>query len=230
MNGKQICCREFRFAGLALLILVALAAPATAGETTAGLGIGATAGFGVQGDLTFHEFTRNAPLSLRLSGAYSVRDAGNALAARSVFINDNTNGTPEQSASTWQLRLDLMLPIGKLGSTPLQLGFGARKSFFTATFDFVGGNEKFDVVSNPWGAGVFVEAGFEVSDRSDFTIQLGVDYFFNSRLEGHGTAYEPDGDDVNPRLDYTWDDADDAVNQPQLEPLVLIGLRVRLGS
>ncbi len=215
---------------VAITLLVIVSGPAAAGETSLGLGVGATAGFGVQGDVTFHDFTRNAPLSLRLSGAYSGRDAGNALDARRVFINDNTNGTPEQSANTWQVRLDLMFPIAKLGSAPLHLGVGGRKGFFTATFDFVGGNEKFDVVSNPWGVGAFVEAAFEISDRVDFTLQLGVDHFFKSRLEGHDTAYEPDGDDVNPRNDYTWDDADEAVNQPRTEPFGLLSLRVRLGS
>ena len=160
-------------------LLVVASGPALAGETSLGLGLGATAGFGVQGDITFQDFTRDAPLSLRLSGAYSGSDPGNALDARRVFINDNTNGTPEQSASTWQVRLDLMLPVFKLGSAPVQLGVG---------------------------------------------------YFFKSRLEGHDTAYEPDGDDVNPRNDYTWDDADDAVNQPRVEPFGLVGLRIRLGS
>ena len=127
-----------------------------------GLGLGATAGFGVQGDFTFEHFTRDVPLSLRFSGAYSSRDAGHALDARRVFINNNTNGTPETSASTWQLRLDLLLPVATLGTTPLHLGLGARKAFFKGSFDYVGGNEKFDVTSSPWGAGLFVEAGFDI--------------------------------------------------------------------
>jgi len=214
---------------LATLILCT-APPALSAETSVGLGVGATAGFGAQADLSFHDFTRSAPLSLRLSGAYSGRDAGTALDARRVFINDNTNGTPEQSAHTWQLRLDLLLPAFRLGATPVQLGLGARKAFFKGTFDFVGGNERFDVTSSPWGAGAFLEAVFAMSDRADFTLQLGLDYFFQSRLEGHDTAYEPDGDDVNPRDDYTWDDADEAVNQPRLEALGLVGLRLKLGS
>jgi hypothetical protein len=214
---------------IALLLAVGAAAPAGA-ETSLGLGVGATAGFGVQADVSFHDFTSSAPLSLRLSGAYSGRDAGQALDARRVFINDNTNGTPEQSASTWQVRLDLMLPIAHLGKAPVRLGVGGRKAFFKSTFDFVGGNEKFDVTSNPWGAGLFLEAVFEVGSRSDFTLQLGVDHFFKARLEGHDTAYEPDGDDVNPRNDYTWDDADDAINQPRTEPFGLVGFRLRLGG
>lgn len=212
------------------MTLLAFGGVATAGETSLGLGFGATAGLGVQADVTFHDFTRNVPLSLRFSGAYSGRDAGNAYDARRVFINDNTNGTPEESANTWQMRLDLLLPVTELGSVPVQIGAGVRKAFFTANYDFVGGNEKFDVTSNPWGAGAFAEGAFEINDRFDFTLLLGGDYFFESRLEGHDTAYEPDGDDVNPRDDYTYKDADEAVNQPKFEWFGLIALRVRLGS
>jgi len=213
--------------GLALVAVTAVATPAA--ETSVGLGLGSTAGFGVQADVTFEHFTRDLPLSLRLSGAYSGRDAGNALDARRLFINDNTNGTPEEQGRTWQLRLDLLFHVARLGQAPVHLGVGPRKAFFTGTYDFVGGNETFDVTSDPWGAGAFLDTGLAISDRVDFTLQLGVDYYFDARLEGHDTAYEPDGDDVNPRDDYTWDDADDAVNQPQLEWFGLIGLRLRLG-
>lgn len=228
-------CQLFRDRRLPVMLAVAAALltpcrGATAGETSLGIGFGATAGLGAQADVTLHEFTRNVPLSMRLSGAYSVRDAGNALDARSVFINDNTNGTPEESASTWQVRLDLLFPAAELKTIPVQVGAGVRKAFFAGTFNFVGGNEKFDVTSAPWGAGAFAESAFEVSDRVDLTLQLGADYFFKSRLEGHDTAYEPDGDDVNPRNDYTWDDANDAVNQPRLEWFGMIALRLRLGS
>jgi hypothetical protein len=205
-------------------------APGRAADTMLGLGLGATAGFGVQADLTFEHFTRDLPLSLRLSGAYSSRDAGKALDARRVFINDNTNGTPQESAHTWQLRLDLLLPIARLGEMPVRLGIGPRKAFYTGTFDFVGGNEKFDVTSSPWGVGAILDAGFAVSDHLDFCLQLGLDHYFDARLEGHDTAYEPDGDHVNARRDYGWEQADDAINQPALEWFGLIGLRMRLGK
>jgi len=220
-------------AGVALAV-VALAPggppPARATETSVGLGLGASAGFGAQADLTLDHFTRDLPLSLRLAGAYSGRDAGTALAARRVFINDNTNGTPEASAQTWQLRLDLLYPVARVGPAPVRLGAGVRRAWFAGTFDFVGGNEAFDVTASPWGVGLLLDAGFAVSDRLDFALQLGLDRYFDSRLEGHDTAYEPDGDHVNPRDGYGWEDADEAVHQPQLEVFGLIGLRLRLGD
>ncbi len=216
---------------LAVLVLVNLhAVRSAAGERAVGFAIGSTAGFGAQADITFERFTRDLPLSLRLSGAYSGRDPGMALDARRVFINDATNGTPQESGHTWQLRLDLLLPVAHLGQTPVRLGVGPRRAFFTGTFDFVGGNEKFDVTSSPWGVGGFLDAGFAVSDRIDFALQLGLDHYFSAKLEGHDTAYEPDGDHVNARQDYGWSDADDAIAQPALEWFGLIGLRMRLGN
>jgi len=198
-------------------------------ETTVGLGLGSSAGFGMQADVTFEQFTRDLPLSLRLSSAYSGRNPGNALDARRVFINDATNGTPHKDGRTWLLRFDLLLPIARVDQTPVRLGVGARRAFFTGTFDFVGGNEKFDVTSKSWGVGAFLDIGFVMSSRLDFCLQLGFDHFFAARLEGHDTAYEPDGDHVNARNDYGWSEADAAVNQPSLEWFGLIGLRMRLG-
>jgi hypothetical protein len=52
----------------------------------------------------------------------------------------------------------------------------------------------------------------------------GADYFFESTLKGHDTSYGPNGDDVNPREDYTYDDADDAVNQPKIMGRFMIGI------
>lgn len=203
---------------------------AVAANTTAGLGFGATAGLGFQADVTFHHFTRDLPLSLRAGIAYSGRDAGHALDARQVFINDNTNGTPEESGHAWQLRFDVTHPIAHLGPSPVNLGFGVRKAYFTGTFDYVGGNENFDVTGRPWGVGMVLDAAFALSDRVEVTAMAGADYYFDATLEGHDTAYSPDGDDVNPREGYDFGSADDAINQPSVEILALVGLRWRLGT
>ncbi|MEZ4386149.1 MAG: hypothetical protein R3D98_00960 [Candidatus Krumholzibacteriia bacterium] len=212
--------------GLFVLILVPAA---LAMETSLDVGFGATAGTGVQAGLTLEHFTRDVPLSLRMSLAYSGRDAGQALDARHVFINDNSNGTPEEQARTWQFRLDLLHPIGSFASAPLHLGLGLRRSSFTGTYDFIGGNEKFDVTSSAWGVGAFLETAFAVSDRVDFTLKAGLDHFFDAPLKGHDTTYSPDGDDANPRDGYDFGSADDAVNQPTLEFFGLMGLQLHFG-
>ena len=218
-----------------LLILVAIATltvamPATAGEFGAGGTFGYSAGLGGSVYGTFWNFTRDVPLSLRFTISYTVRDPGDPLGARRVFINDNTNGTPQESGHTWQTRLDLLFPILTLGPQQVYLFGGARHARFTGTFDFVGGNEKFDITSNPWGLGLGLETYFAIGARSDFVVQLGYDYFFEAKLQGHDTAYSPDGDHVNPRNDYQYEDADEVINQPKSELLAMIGFQYRFGG
>ena len=213
-----------------LTLAMPLTSPATAGEFGAGLNFGYSAGLGGSIDGTFWNFTRDVPLSLRLTLSYTVRDPGDPQGARRLFINDNTNGTPEESGHTWQTRLDLIFPIITLGSQKIFLFGGARHARFTGTYSFIGGNEKFDVTSNPWGLGLGLETYFAIGSRSDLVIQVGYDYFFEATLEGHDTAYSPDGDHVNPRNDYQYSDADEVINQPKSEPLAMIGFQYRFGG
>lgn len=211
--------------------LTLAAAASTAGAATRSVGVegGAIAGVGARADITLHDFTRDLPLSLRLGLGYAGRDAGDALAARRAFINNNTNGTPVESGHTWQMRLDLVHPFARLGEVPVNLGVGVRKAWFTGTFDYVGGNENFDVTCRPWGLGFLLDTAFAVGDRADFTLAMGLDHYFGSTLEGHDTAYSPDGSIVNQTEDYTWEQADDAINQPKWEAIAGLGLRWRLG-
>jgi hypothetical protein len=80
------------------------------------------------------------------------------------------------------------------------------------------------------GLGAGLEGYFDISDRFQFVIGGGVDYFFDAELTGHDTTYSPDGDHVNPRDDYTYDDARDAVNALGLEGRAVIGISYRFGS
>ena len=98
---------------------------------------------------------------------------------------------------------------------------------FTGNFKFIGGNEDFDVTSNNWGIGIGAKAFFAMGAQMDFVVTAGVDYFFSNTLTGHDTAYSPDGENVNPRRDYTYDTANEAVNQPDLELILMIGLNYR---
>jgi len=98
---------------------------------------------------------------------------------------------------------------------------------FTGNFKFVGGDEDFDVRSNHWGVGGGLEAFFPMGARIDPMLTAGVEHFFSSTLTAHDTAYNPDGDDVNPREDYTYGDADAAVAQPKLAPNLKLGFSYR---
>lgn len=70
---------------------------------------------------------------------------------------------------------------------------------------------------------------FPMGTKADFVIGAGMDDFFDAQLKGHDTAYSPDGEDVNPRNDYTYTDADEAINQPSLELRFMIGVNYRFG-
>jgi len=43
-------------------------------------------------------------------------------------------------------------------------------------------------------------------------------------MHGHDTTYYSDGETVNGREDYTYDDADEAINQPKVVPNISIGI------
>ncbi len=211
----------------ALAICLTLPSLALAGPFYGGLNVGYTGGLGIQATGSFMDFTRDLPLSARFTLGYNSASAGDPYAARQNFINDNTNGDPEKSASTWQFRFDLMFPTFKIGPQTLYLFVGPRYASYTANYNFIGGNENFDVTSKTWGAGLGFESWFAVTETSDFVLQLGVDWYGKAKLEGHDTAYLPSGDHVNPRDGYDWNTADDAIDQPDLELLAMMGMRFR---
>ncbi len=213
---------------LVMLLFAAGASPAAAGDFVAGMNMGTEAGFGVHLHGTFRDFTRDVPLSLRLAVGYHVANAGDPYLARRVFINDNTNGTPEDSAKYLQFRCDLLFPLLKAGRQQIHLFGGVRHARYKAEFIYVGGNEDFEIRTNPWGLGLGVESYFPLSDSAEFMLQLGVDHFLDAEIYGHDTTYTPDGDHINPRDGYGYDDADDAIDQPRTEILAMVGIQFRL--
>lgn len=105
---------------------------------------------------------------------------------------------------------------------------GPRYAFFKGNFKYVGGNEDFDVTSNQWGLGTGLESTFAMTRKMDLLIGGGIEYYFRSTLKGHDTAYSPDGQDVNPREDYTYGEANAAINQPGFELRLMIGFQYHL--
>jgi hypothetical protein len=95
---------------------------------------------------------------------------------------------------------------------------------FTGNFNYIGGNENFDVTSDQWGWGLGFKSYFPMTRKLELALTTGVDYYLSSELIGHDTKYSPDGEDVNPREDYKFKDADDAINQPKLKLRLLLGL------
>jgi hypothetical protein len=202
---------------------------AEAWDVSPSLSVGGFAGY--QRGLSFQVwgtaegFATGLPVQVRLRLGRTGVEAGNAGDARRVFINDATNGTPRESGRTWDFGLDGLYAIG-----PRTNVFGGlRYARFKANFRFVGGNEDFDVTSSHWGLAAGAETSYPMGRRTALILTGGLEYFLSSRLTGHDTSYSPDGDDVNPRLDYTYHDADQAVGQPTWRPLLLIGVKYQLG-
>jgi hypothetical protein len=179
-------------------------------------------GVGVSGMIA--DFTYDVPLAIKLGVSYNIRDAGDPVAARKIFINDNTNGDPQKSGHSFDLRLDFAYPVNLFPVRRTFLYAGPRLSFYTATFEFVGGNEFFDIQTTQFGLGVGMEVYLGISQNLSFIMSGAFDYFFDSEIGGHDTFYSPDGTDISGRLDYTYDDANEAINQPNYEVRLMFGL------
>ncbi|MBT8244272.1 MAG: hypothetical protein HKP48_08125 [Winogradskyella sp.] len=83
--------------------------------------------------------------------------------------------------------------------------------------------------------GLGAETHFKINNKLHLTVAARLDYFFNSTLKGHDTSCSPDDDNVNPRNDnenddaqFTFKDANKAINQPSLMPRLMFGLLYQL--
>lgn len=200
-----------------------------------GLNAGYNRGLGFQGTLTASKPIESLPVDLRIGVGYTSLDPGNSADARRIFINNATNGVPEESAKAFDYRLDILVPVSLLSLETSFVHFGPRYSSFRANFKYIGGNEDFDVTSRQVGAGLGAESHFRMNDKLNLVVMAGVDYFFDNTLKGHDTSYSPDDDNVNPRNDnqnnnveFTYSDADDAIKQPDIMPRLLIGINYQL--
>lgn len=176
---------------------------------------------------TLGNFAQDLPLSVRFSIGRTSVDPGDPLLVRKVFINNNTNGTPEESGHIMNFRLDLAHPVHLFSHHRSQVFVGPRYSRFIGEFVYVGGNEDFEVRCNQWGLGAGLDNFFAISSALDLIVTVGADYYFAAKLYGHDATYFPDGQSINSRDDYTYDDADNAVKQPKLKPLVMVGISYR---
>lgn len=168
-------------------------------------------------------FAKGFPFGVELGLDFALQDPGDAALARKVFINNATDGTPEQSAWDLNLRLDFNYNTHWLKEGQVYLTGGPRFSMFHGSFRYIGGNEEFEVITDQWGLGLGAKGRFRMVPRLDFVVSAGLDYYFGAALSGHDTTYRPDNDNVNPQDDYQYQDADEAVSQPVLVPSVFVG-------
>jgi hypothetical protein len=186
--------------------------------------LGYAGGTGAQANISVADLARDFPLVMRFGIAYLKTDPGNPAEARINFINDATNGTPEESGHVWDFRLDFLYPVHWLGLKRGYFLVGPRYSRFTGTFNYIGGNEKFDITADQLGLGVGLESYFAMNNKMDLIMGGGIDNYFNSTLEGHDTSYSPNGESVNGRDGYDYSSADKAVNQPKFEFRLMMGI------
>ncbi len=204
-------------------------------QYSVGLLAGYNGGIGGQVNLTAHKPVESLPLDFRFGFGYTNMDPGNSADARRIFINNATNGVPEEKGKAFDYRLDALWPVTLIGNAKSFIAFGPRYSSFRGNFKYVGGNEDFDVTTKQFGVGLGVESHFKMNDKLDLVILAGIDYFLNSTLKGHDTQYSPDDDNVNPRDDnandnipFTYEDADEAINEPEFNPRIMIGINYHL--
>ncbi len=184
--------------------------------------------FSISASGTIADFTYDVPLAIKFGISYNINNAGDPWAARKIFINDNTDGDPTKSGHSFNLRLDFAYPVNLFPVRRTYLYAGPRLSFYTATFEFVGGNEFFDIQTTQFGLGAGLEVHLGMSQNLSFIISGGVDYFFDSEIGGHDTFYSPDGTEISGRLDYTYDEADQAIGQPDFVVRLMVGLSFAL--
>ena len=186
----------------------------------AGILTGYNRGYSMQANLGYRN--NQLPFELRGGIGYTFLNPGKAWDARRIFINNNTNGTPEKSGRSIDYRFDFLIPKSIFGLKNSYIVVGPRGSSFKGNFAYIGGNEEFDVVSTQWGLGGGLETRFSMSPKLNLVIAAGLDYYFPSTLHGHDTSYSPDNDNVNPRNDnenndepFVYKDADEAISQPR---------------
>jgi hypothetical protein len=189
-----------------------------------GMQMGYYSGLGFHMSATAQNFAQDFPFSVRLGIGFSHVKAGDEWAARRIFINNNKNGTARSNAHVWDVRLDFVYPVQLLDLKRTQIFAGPRRSDFDAYFEYIGGAETFTVKSKQWGIGGGIETAFALSRVVDMVLSIGADYYFRSTLSGHDTYYRPDGNDTHPIADYTYAEADEAINQPDMLTRLMVGL------
>lgn len=204
-------------------------------QILAGIHTGYNGGYGLQASVMLKDFALDFPFDLRLGAGFNITKAGNAADARRIFINNATNGVPEKRGTSFDYRLDFLMPKQVFNVANSYFVVGPRYSSFKGNFKFIGGNEDFDVVSKQWGIGAGLENHFKVTEKLGISLSYGFDYFFPNTLTGHDTSYSPDNENINPRDDnqnddipFTYKDADRAISQPKYIPRIMLGLSFKL--
>lgn len=91
---------------------------------------GYNSGLGFQANLTAHKPLESSNIDIRFGVGYTSLDPGNSADARRVFINNATNGVPEEKGKSFDYRLDVLIPSSIFNFKESYLLFGPRYSSF----------------------------------------------------------------------------------------------------
>ncbi|MDC7219059.1 MAG: hypothetical protein PQJ59_03900 [Spirochaetales bacterium] len=187
---------------------------------------------GITFALRLEEESKRSPFFIQARGGYIYQtDSGNATDARAIFINDNSGGNVEKYGESYLAALDLGWKWKSLEKMSVELTLSGLWNYYLAHYSFIGDNEAFTVTTKPFGIGVGAALRMPLSNsRSSLMLKGGAEYFPKAQLNAHGTYYyTPSGEDDKPRDGYSYDDADEAVNQPRFRPYLLIGYLYAIG-
>ena len=142
--------------------------------------------------------------------------------ARKVFINQNTGGDEDEQSSGGVLDfgMNAVYPLNQnYGPVKFFVFGGPRYSHYDVRWDYVGGDEDFDIVANSWGLGGGLRGIMPLNKNFSAVMQLGVDYYFPTSIYGHDATYYPNDSNINARNNgagytYTYADAVNSTTRP----------------
>jgi len=199
------------------------------------LELGYFTGLGFQSKISFMNLNHKIPLSIELGfGYFKQTNSGNATEARHIFINDNEGGSIEKDGTSKLFLLNIAFNVHSTSTFEVHLYTGPRYVFYTAKYAFIGDNEIFYVKTNELGWSLGITTYFKLTAKLFLNLNIGFSFYKKSLLEAHGTFYyRPDNIDDEKRTNnngytYTYEDADNAVNQPDLQTEMSIAIGYKI--
>lgn len=216
-----------------VLIIIMISVELNAVEFYEELAVGYCSDLAVTLGVRMEDSSSSFPLYLQVRGGAAYQfSPGNADDARKIFINDNTGGSVEEFGLSYMAGIDVGWKVLTKDSLEVEIIASGLLNHYEAHFAFIGNNEAFTVKTTALGFGLGGGLRIRFSEnRSSLIVKGGLEFFPKTRIDAHGTFYyNPDGQDDNPRLDYTYEDADGSINQPFFRPYVMAGILFPVGK
>lgn len=197
------------------------------------IGVGYYGDAGISIALRMEEESRDFPFFIQARGGFIYQiDPGNATEARQIFINDNAGGNVEKHGESYLVGMDIGYKWKTFDAFFLEFTLSGLWNYYAAHYSFIGNNESFTVTTSPFGLGLSAALRMPLSNSSNsLLLKGGGEYFPKAQLDAHGTYYyTPDAQDERPRNDYTYEDADAAVNQPGWRGYVQVAFLYTVGK